>query len=104
MGIFIRKSFNVGPVKVNLSKSGIGVSAGVKGFRVGRGPNGNYIHTGRKGLYYKTNLPNNPKAIINKLISTIKPANMTKNLNPKKLAITVLEWGILEKFSKLIRK
>lgn len=34
MGFNFRKSINAGPVRVNLSKSGVGISAGVKGFRV----------------------------------------------------------------------
>ena len=36
-----------GPFRFNLSKSGLGVSAGVPGFRVGTGPRGNYVHMGR---------------------------------------------------------
>jgi len=57
MGFYIRKSVRVGPFRFNLSKSGIGVSAGVKGFRVGSGPRGNYVHAGRGGLYYRETLP-----------------------------------------------
>jgi hypothetical protein len=30
MGFYLRKSISVGPLRFNLSKSGIGVSAGVK--------------------------------------------------------------------------
>lgn len=56
MGFYLRKSLSVGPFRFNLSKSGIGVSAGVKGFRIGSGPRGNYIHMGRGGLYYRTSL------------------------------------------------
>jgi len=32
------------------------MSVGVKGFRVGTGPRGNYIHMGRGGLYYRSSL------------------------------------------------
>ena len=53
MGFYFRKSVNFGPFRFNFSKSGIGVSTGVKGFRVGTGPNGNYVHMGRNGIYYK---------------------------------------------------
>jgi hypothetical protein len=38
MGFYIRKSVSVGPFRFNLSKSGIGVSTGIMGFRVGSGP------------------------------------------------------------------
>jgi hypothetical protein len=56
MGWFIRKSFRVGPVRLNLSKSGLGVSGGVKGFRIGTGPRGLYMAGGRAGLYFRQSL------------------------------------------------
>ena len=56
MGFYIRKSVKAGPFRFNLSKSGIGVSAGVPGFRVGTGPRGNYVHMGRNGVYYRASL------------------------------------------------
>jgi len=56
MGFYIRKSVSVGPFRFNLSKSGVGVSAGVKGLRLGTGPRGNYVHMGAGGLYYRTSL------------------------------------------------
>jgi len=57
VGFYVRKSLKAGPFRFNLSKSGIGVSAGVPGFRVGSGPRGNYVHMGRGGLYYRATLP-----------------------------------------------
>ncbi|MGA4815337.1 DUF4236 domain-containing protein [Pseudomonas aeruginosa] len=62
MGLSVRKSVRVGPFRFNLSKSGIGVSAGIKGLRVGTGPRGNYIHMGRGGFYYRQTLPSNSSA------------------------------------------
>lgn len=56
MAFYIRKSLRFGPVRFNLSKSGVGVSAGVKGFRIGSSPRGNYVHMGRGGLYYRASL------------------------------------------------
>jgi hypothetical protein len=44
-----------------MSKSGVGVSAGIKGFRIGSGPRGNYVHMGRGGLYYRATLPSTTK-------------------------------------------
>ena len=35
MGFYYRKSVNLGPFRVNLSKSGVGYSGGGGGFRVG---------------------------------------------------------------------
>lgn len=57
MGLYVRKSVSVGPFRVNFSSSGIGVSAGIKGLRVGTGPRGNYITVGRGGIYYRATLP-----------------------------------------------
>jgi hypothetical protein len=56
MGFYIRKSLRVGPLRFNLSKSGIGASVGIKGFRLGTGPRGNYVHAGVGGVYYRKTL------------------------------------------------
>lgn len=40
MGLSLRKSMKVGPFRVNLSQSGVGISAGVKGLRVGANSKG----------------------------------------------------------------
>lgn len=40
MGLRFRKSINIGPLRINFSKSGIGFSLGVKGFRVSRSAKG----------------------------------------------------------------
>jgi hypothetical protein len=56
VGFYVRKSVKAGPFRFNLSKSGIGISAGVPGFRIGTGPRGNYIHMGRNGIYYRASL------------------------------------------------
>jgi hypothetical protein len=56
MGLFFRKSIKFGPFRLNLSKSGVGVSAGVKGARISKGPRGTYINVGRGGIYYRQKL------------------------------------------------
>jgi hypothetical protein len=56
MGFYIRKSVSVGPFRFNLSNSGIGVSTGIPGLRIGTGPRGTYVHMGRGGLYYRQTL------------------------------------------------
>ncbi len=53
MAFYLRKGLNLGPMRLNLSKSGVGVSGGVKGARVGLGPKGPYVHGGRHGMYYR---------------------------------------------------
>lgn len=59
MGFYVRKSISVGPFRFGLSKSGVNVSAGVKGFRIGTGPRGNYVHMGLGGIYYRATIPRN---------------------------------------------
>jgi DNA polymerase-3 subunit epsilon len=57
MPLFLRKSLRAGPLRFNLSRSGIGVSTGVPGLRVGLiGPRGHYVYMGRDGLYYRKTL------------------------------------------------
>jgi Protein of unknown function (DUF4236) len=57
MGWFLRKSFRIGPVRLNLSKRGIGASVGVKGARLGVDATGKpYAAGGRYGLYFRERL------------------------------------------------
>jgi hypothetical protein len=56
MGWSFRKSIKFGPMRVNFSKSGIGVSAGVKGARISAGPRGTYLNVGRGGVSYRQKL------------------------------------------------
>jgi len=56
VGFYVRKSIKSGPFRLNLSGSGIGVSVGVPGLRIGTGPRGNYVHMGRGGVYYRKTL------------------------------------------------
>ncbi len=45
MGLRFRKSFSIGPLRINISKSGIGFSLGVKGFRISRSAKGKMTAT-----------------------------------------------------------
>ena len=54
MAFYLRKSFRMGPVRFNLSKSGLGASIGVKGARIGITSTGRaYVHAGRGGVYVR---------------------------------------------------
>jgi Protein of unknown function (DUF4236) len=54
MGFSIRKAFRLGPLRLNLSRHGLGYSVDVRGARVGRSSQGRaYVHAGRGGLYYR---------------------------------------------------
>jgi hypothetical protein len=59
MGWYLRKSFGFGPLRVNLSKSGVGYSLGVRGARIGANSRGTYIRMGRGGIYYQKYLQTN---------------------------------------------
>lgn len=64
MGIRFRKSIKIGGgIRLNLSKRGVGVSAGMKGFRVGIGPRGSRITAGipGTGISYSTSFSENKK-------------------------------------------
>lgn len=63
MGLFLRKSKNFGPFRLNLSKSGLGLSTGIKGARISVGPSGTYISGGRNGLYYREKIGGKKKTI-----------------------------------------
>lgn len=55
MGLYLRKSLGLGPLRLNASKGGLGFSAGVKGARVGIDARGRaYVHCGRGGVYYRS--------------------------------------------------
>lgn len=56
MGWSARKSLTFGPLRVNLSRSGIGLSAGVRGARVSVGPRGTYVSFGAGGFRYQHKL------------------------------------------------
>jgi len=57
MGFYLRRSVGFGPLRLNLSKGGLGISAGITGARIGLNANGRaYLHAGRYGLYYRKTL------------------------------------------------
>lgn len=54
MGFYVRKSLKAGPYRFNLSRTGVGVSTGVPGFRIGSGPRGNLVRMSTDGINYQT--------------------------------------------------
>ena len=56
MGFFFRKSVKFGPFRINFSKSGIGLSTGVRGARISVGPRGAFVNVGAGGFYYRKKL------------------------------------------------
>ncbi len=88
MGFYFRKSFKCGPIRLNLSKSGIGASFGVKGLRYGIDAKGKeYIHAGRYGMYYRKQLIDNNK------INNSKPKYTEKQSNRyQKEVLNLIVW------------
>lgn len=76
MGFYFRKSVRFGPVRVNFSKSGIGLSAGIKGLRVGTGPRGNYVRAGANGFYYRAALPGGRSHVPARIRTPLSPATL----------------------------
>lgn len=85
MGWFIRKSVKAGPFRVNISKRGIGMSAGGKGFRVGTGPRGPYVAGGRGGIYFRQRLGKKPTS------QAAQPRNASAGMKTSPTAITTEE-------------
>jgi uncharacterized protein DUF4236 len=55
MGFYLRKALHLGPLRINLSRSGVGLSAGVTGARFGLDATGHpYVHAGRGGLWKRS--------------------------------------------------
>ncbi|MDX5397841.1 MAG: DUF4236 domain-containing protein [Hymenobacteraceae bacterium] len=50
MSFFFRKTIKLGPIHINFSKSGLGISIGVPGARIGKSSNGKtYVSGGLPG-------------------------------------------------------
>jgi Protein of unknown function (DUF4236) len=60
MGWTWRRSASFGPVRLNFSSSGVGMSVGVRGARVSMGPRGTYVHVGAGGFRYSQRIDGTP--------------------------------------------
>ena len=56
MGFSFRRSVNFGPLRLNFSTRGLGLSTGVRGARLSVGPRGTYVTLGRGGFQYRARL------------------------------------------------
>ena len=89
MGFFFKKSKNFGLLKLNFSKSGVGLSFGVKGFRVSQNAKGTYINAGAKGFYYR------------KKINSSQTSKTEEKPIKNKETIILYQTPELEKFSNI---
>jgi hypothetical protein len=62
MGLTFAKSLRFGPLRFNISGSGIGISGGIPGLRIGVGPRGAYVAGGKAGFRYRKSLGANRSA------------------------------------------
>lgn len=87
MGFTFRKSFKIGKLlNVSVSKSGIGVSAGVKGFRIGTGPKGNYVSMSKSGIGYKKYFGGKKKTTTDKKKSATTKTSSVANTSSKNVS------------------
>ena len=62
MRLSFGKSFKMGPLRLNLSGSGIGASVGIRGARVSLGPRGTYVTLSGLGFRYQKKLKTSPSS------------------------------------------
>lgn len=74
MGVSFAKSVKFGAVRFNFSGSGIGVSVGVPGLRIGTGPRGAYIGGGIAGFRYRKSLGTGSSAARTNALSPVRPS------------------------------
>lgn len=82
MSLSFSKSVRFGFVRFNLSGSGIGISAGIPGLRVGTGPRGAYIAGGVGGFRYRKSLSSNVSSRTGSVLSQMSPAPNRKPTTP----------------------
>ncbi len=56
MGLYFKKSINLGLFRINFSTSGVSISFGVRGARICFGPKGVQFNGGANGIYYSKKL------------------------------------------------
>jgi Protein of unknown function (DUF4236) len=95
MGFYLRRSLRLGPFRFNLSKSGIGVSAGVKGLRVGVDARGKgYVAGGRYGLYFRERLSPPPQDRTDGVAQPADGAASTGPLTPATILVLMVLIGV----------
>jgi hypothetical protein len=95
MGFYYRKSVNLGPFRVNLSKSGVGYSVGGRGFRVGTTARGKKYCLARSqrvspvGLLFEQATERPPSRLVPASASLGRELAIA---NPVQVALSLLGW------------
>lgn len=97
MGWSFRRSVNLGPLRINLSKSGVGYSIGTRGFRVGqdsRGRRYQAVSIPKTGIYRRDYQPKTPTPVPSN--SATSPAHQGGRLGwPIYIVAAVLLYGLI---------
>lgn len=82
MGLSFSRSVKFGAVRFNFSGSGIGMSVGIPGLRIGTGPRGAYISGGAGGFRYRKSLNVRQPAAAQPVATPSRPQNMQVAVDP----------------------
>jgi hypothetical protein len=94
MNLFYRKALHLGPLRLNLSKSGLGASVGVTGARVGVDAKGKgYVAGGRNGIYFRETLET--ASLRGDAVPPLAPSEPPRSLGPTWIIIVALVLGLL---------
>jgi DnaJ-domain-containing protein 1 len=86
-----RKSYRLGGgFRLNASKSGLGASWGVKGFRISVGPKGKYLNMGSNGFYYRQKINSSPSSDYQH-----KPENMNNSHKGSRNWFAIVMGGVV---------
>ena len=105
MGWSFRKSIKMGPLRVNVSRSGIGASVGVRGARVAVGPRGTYVSFAGGGFSYRKKLNNSPRPVapaVEPTTESFQTGNI-QSASVGELAASTPEWMISDAQLRLKR-
>jgi uncharacterized protein DUF4236 len=101
MGFYLRKAFSFGPVRLNLSRSGLGMSVGVTGARIGIGPRGRYVHLGRGGVYYRQSLGGTDRGVSRQPTAVVDPSFAEIESEPAAEMLDSSGAGLLEELNRV---
>lgn len=95
MGWYLKKRFGFGPLRLNLSRSGLGASAGVTGLRVNKGPKGTILNAGRDGICYRKTLSASADALFSDMGMAWPNPDRRTIVRKRRTAFALILRGIL---------
>jgi hypothetical protein len=89
MGVSFAKSVKFGAVRFNFSGSGIGMSVGIPGLRIGTGPRGAYIGGGMAGFRYRKSLGTGSRPGVAAVRPALAPAQYSDSAPQPNIIATI---------------